>query len=198
MKIQYFVASMAVAAVLVTPTVYSGPGGGTQVTHFLSRSANVNIRYYNPNPNYYYVLVGEAYDDMNGVAQGSVESEFNDYSALDFSYIRCEGPTYANAVSVNRNDGSSTVNATLDPASSDCVSFNVFEKITVTVYGQIDGNYSRSDNGNSKEKYGGATYKSNYKSDTWSQTFSADNGFYSGTFTGDASISQKNDRTRVK
>ena len=34
MKIQYFVASMTVAAGLVAPTAYSAPvGGGTQVTH---------------------------------------------------------------------------------------------------------------------------------------------------------------------
>lgn len=195
MKIQYFVASMAVASVLVTPTAYSGPGGGTQVTHFLSRRASVYFSY--TNPNMFYYLVGDAYDDMD-VAQSYVEYEFDDYINRRFIHIRCEGPTYANAVSVNRNDGSSTVNATLDPAITDCISSNVFEKITVTANGQFDGNYSSSNKENRKETYGGATYKSNYNSDNWSQTFSADNGFYSGTCTGDASISQNKGRERMK
>jgi len=192
MKIQYFVASMAVAAVLVTPTAYSGPGGGTQVTHFPSRGAGVDFSY--TNPNMFYYLVGVAYDDMN-VAQSYVEYEFDDYINSRFIHIRCEGPAYANAVSVMSN-GSSTVNVTLDPA--DCESSNVFAPITVTANGQFDGNYSSSNKEIKKETYGGATYMSNYKTDTWSQTFSVDNGFYSGTCTGNASIFQNIDRKRVK
>lgn len=196
MKIQYFVASMTVAAVLVAPAAYSAPGGGAVVTHFLTRSAFVFGSAYVGNV--YTYFGGQAYDDLQGVAQGSVWSESDDYNTYTYSYISCSGPAYANAVSVKTN-GSSTVNATLDPASPDCYSYNVFAPITVTADGQADGNYANSNNGNGKYTYGRTTYKYNNKSDEWSQTFSdADNGFYSGTFTGYASISQNNNRTQVK
>jgi phage gp45-like len=126
-----------------------------------------------------------------------VYSDSLDFDTYTYSHISCSGPAYANAVSVKVN-GSSTVNATLDPASPDCESLNVFAKITVTADGQFDGNYAYSGNGNVKETFVGSTNKYNNKSDNWSQTFSADNGFYSGTFTGYADMQQINNRQKVK
>lgn len=195
MKIQYLVASMTVAAVLVAPSAYCAPGGGTQVTHYLTRQAYVS-GYANVGNTYNY-FSGQVYDDMNGVAQGSVYSQSYDDNTYTYSFISCSGPAYANAVSVKGN-GRSAVNATLDPNSPDCYSYNLFAPITVTADGQFDGNYASSNNGNGKSTYGGATYKYNTKSDSWSQTFTADNGFYSGTYTGDASIYQNNERQRLK
>ena len=196
MKIQNFVASMTVAAVLVAPSAYTAPGGGTQVTHFLTRNASVSGNAFVGTTNYYFS--GGIYDDMNGVAQGWVSHEIYDYSTYSDSYIYCNGPAYANVVSVAANGSNSTFNATLDPASPDCYSWNVFAPITVTADGQANGSYANSTNGNGKQTYGGTAVRYNNKSDTWSQTFSADDGFYSGTFTGDASISQNNNRQQVK
>jgi hypothetical protein len=196
MKIQYFVASMAFAAVLVAPTAYSAPGGGTQVTHFLTRLASFYGRALVGSISYFFS--GQVYDDMTGAAQGYVYSEHYDDNTDNFGYIYCGGPAYANAVTVKGNGGSSSINATLDPASPDCDSYNVLAPLTVTANGQFDGNYSESSNGISTSTFGGTTYKYNTKSDVLSQTFSADNGFYSGTFTGNAYIGQNTNRTQVK
>ena len=188
---------MTVAAVLVAPAAYSAPGGGAQVEHYLTRSASVDGWVYDGNA--YNYFSGQAYDDLNGVAQGQVYSQSYDYNTYTYGYIGCSGPAYADAVSVAVNSNSSSVNAMLDPASPDCYSYNVPEPITVTADGQFDGNYASSSNGNRKETSYGTSYKSNYKDDYWTQTFSdADNGFYSGTFTGSASTSQNNNRTKVK
>lgn len=188
---------MTVAAVLVTPTAYSAPGGGAVVTKFLTQNDYVYGYYFDGNINADFSA--QVYDDMNGVAQGSVYSSYYDYNTGIYSYISCSGPAYANAVSVKSNESSSTINATLDPASPDCYSYNVFAPITVTANGQFDGNYSSSNHGNGKETYLGTNYKYNSKSSNWSQTFSdADNGFYSGTYTGGAYKSQNIGRQKVK
>jgi hypothetical protein len=195
MKIQYLVASMAAAAVLVAPSAYSAPGGGAVVTKFLTQSEYVNGFYGDGNINTGFSA--QVYDEMNGVAQGYVYSYYNDYNTGNYSFIECSGPAYANAVSVER--GSSAIYATLDPASPDCYSYNVLASITITANGQFDGNYSNSNKGNGKQTYLGTNYKFNFKSDGWSQTFSdADNGFYSGTFTGEVNISRNNARLKVK
>lgn len=198
MKIQYLIASMTVAAVLVAPAAYSAPGGGAVVTHFLTKNVYVYGYYYDGNINTGFSA--QVYDDLTGVAQGYVSSYSYDYNSGIYSYISCSGPAYGNAVSVSPNAGTSTVNATLDPASPDCYNqYNVFAPITVTADGQADGNYAGSSNGNGKQTYGGTTYKYNSKSDERSQTFSdANNGFYSGTFTGSAYISQYTQRQKVK
>jgi hypothetical protein len=195
-KIKYLLTSMAVAGVLVAPTAYSAPGGEGGVTHFLTRSASVSG--YAQDGNIYYYFGGQSYDDLHGVAQGYVYSERYDTNNGTNSYINCSGPAYANAVSVS-GGGRSTVDATLDPANTnDCYSWNVPEKIMITVDGQADGNYANSNNGNGKTTAGGITHKYNSKYDEWSETFSAHNGFYQGTFAGGASINQYNNRTKEK
>ncbi len=198
MKIQYLAVSMTVAAVLVAPTAYSAPGGGAVVTKFLTQSEYVYGFYYDSNSNIDTGFSAQVYDDMNGVAQGSVYSYYSDYNTGNYSFIYCSGSAYVNAVSVKSND-SSTINATLDPASPDCDSYNVFAPITVAVNGQYDGNYSSSNHGNGKATYLGTNSKYNFKNSYWSQTFSdANNGFYSGTYTGEAYIGQNIDRQKVK
>lgn len=196
MKIPYLLASIVATALVASPLAYSAPSHGAQVTHF--NSFNVNA--YGCFDNYpsYTCFYANAYDDFySGQRQGDVAVYGYDvtYSYYD---IRCSGPAYANVVSVNRGNGNSSINATLDPSSDDCSNYNVSAPVTLNVAGKYDGNYRYSYNGTGKETYYGVNYKYNSQNDYFGETFIGTNGFYTGTFTGNAFIEHRTERQKVK
>ena len=144
-------------------------------------------------------FAAQAYDDMNGVPQGSVYAETFDYNTSQDTYISCSGPAYAKVLSLIQGNGKSSINATLDPTSPDCYSFYVYAPVTMDLAGQFDGNYRNSENGTGKQTYGGGVnYNYNFQNDDFSETFTGTNGFYSGTFTGYAYTQHYTNRQQVK
>ena len=190
MKISTLLAASIIAAVVVaSPLVSRAQNPGTQVTHFRSTSDWAYGSIYTGNiATIFYV---NAYDDNNGVPQGYVDVSQYDYNTATNKYINCSGTAYANAVSVNQGTGKSSINATLDPASSDCYFYNVSSPLTVNLSGQYNGNYSSHNKGNGHSTYLGTSYKYNSQSDYFSETFTGTNGFATGTFDGSASTEHR-------
>ena len=191
MKIQYFVASMVVAAVMVAPMAYSAPGGGMENTRFLNRNTTVSFR--GGDVHHSDVIIdfhGESWDDLSG-AHGWVVYTYMGYN--EYYDISCSGPDYANAISVD-NNGNSTVNVTLDPNNETCNSYGIDSPITLKFVGKADGNYTESSNGNGRQTVGGTTYKYNTQYNNWSQTLSESFGYPTIAF---SSISRKINRVQV-
>ena len=158
MKISTLLAASIIAAVVVaSPMVSSAQNHGTQVTHFRSTSDGASGCIYADTV--ITCFYANAYDDNNGVPQGYVTVERYDYTTATYSYITCSGTAYATVVSVHQGNGNSSINATLDPASPDCYSYNVSSPLTVNLSGQYNGNYSSHNNGSGKSTYLGTSYK---------------------------------------
>jgi hypothetical protein len=194
MKIR-FVAVLALVTCLLAGSLYSVPGNGTEVTQFLTRidraAGSTVVGTISTD------FTANTYDDLKGVAQGDVTITSIDYAAGTFSFISCSGPAYA-SVSVDANNGDSSVNATLDPASPSCPNkFNVFAPVTISVTGQFNGMDQDSQTGTDKSTSNGTSFKSNIKMDAFSETFTGTVGVASGPFSGNASTTRRNDRTRV-
>ena len=185
------------ATVVASPLTYSAPSHGTQVTKFLSFLESA-YGYYDDGVGSYAVFQAVAYDDFSGQRQGwATVYGYDSNTSSDYS-IRCSGPAYANVVSVNKINGDSSINATLDPSSGDCSNYNVSAPVTLNVAGKYDGNDRYSTNGTGKGTYYGANYKYNSQYDSFGETFTGTNGFYTGTFTGGAGTERRTERQKVK
>jgi hypothetical protein len=190
MKISTLLAASIIAAVVVaSPMVSSARNHGTQVTHFRSTSDWASGCIYTGTV--ITCFYANAYDDNNGVPQGYVDVYQYDYNTSTYKDIHCFGTAYANVASVNQGNGNSSINATLDPASSDCYPYNVSSPLTVNLSGQYNGNYASHNNGNGNSTYLGTSYKYNFQSDYFSETFTGTNGFATGTFDGSASTEHR-------
>ena len=196
MKIR-FVAVLVLVTCLLAGSLYSIPANGTHVTQFLSREDSASGEMYVGST--YTSFNADTFDDLRGVAQGTVTILYIDFSTGAFKSISCSGPAYANSVSVKPTSGDSSVNATLDPADlSSCSSYNVFAPVTISLTGQFDGISQVSQIGNDKSTYNGTSFKSNFTLDSFSETFTGTLGFASGPISGTAHASRFNERTRVK
>lgn len=184
-------------AVVASPLAYSTPVSGqrTQVTKFQGYSADAYGYFYDGYTDTSFFA--QAYDDLSGVPQGYVSVVM--YSPV-YQYLSCYGPAYGKVVSVNQGNGNSSINATLDPTSPDCYSYNVdvSQRYVVKLTGKYNGDYRNSQNGTGKQTYSGENYKYNSQYDGFDETFTGTNGFYSGTFTGSAETQHYTNRTRVK
>ena len=198
MKIPYFVASI-IAAVVGASSLASGtPGQGTQNTQFRTTNEYASIAEWEGNVRY--TFEASAYDDLNGVRQGYVVIARTNYDPYSDSYISCLGPAYGDVVSVNKITGETSINATLDPASTDCYALNVDSPVTVTLRGQFDGTGHNSQSGTGKITYdGGTSYtKYNYQSDEFSELFTGLGGLASGSFAGSVHTEHRINFTQVK
>ncbi len=203
MRMSYLAACILATSTAIgaAPLAFSVPGVGTQVmpvTKYRSTSDYAYGNYYgddNSVDNGFWV---QSWDDMDGVAQGTVLVWRYSDNTLLYSEVGCSGPEYAGAVSVDPTNGSTTLNVTLDPRDPNCYSRNVVEPVVVNLSGQADGNYHGTQAGVGTGRYTDATFRYFFKVAEYSGVFTGSNGFYDGTFSGSAGASRTNNWQRVK
>jgi hypothetical protein len=195
MKIR-FVAVLVMVTCLLAGSLYSVPGNPTEATQFLSRHDQVIGQKFVDNTNTFFIA--NTHDDLKGVAQGDVTISSEDNSTGRFHSISCSGPAYANILSVNKVSGDVSVNATLNPASPGCFSSTDFAPVTVSISGQFNGILQTSQTGIATNTSDGMSFKSNVSTDFFTETFTGTVGFASGPFSGNATTTRSNQRTRVK
>jgi hypothetical protein len=133
--------------------------------------------------------------DANGVLTGTVGAHYLVGPTLTFLY--CEGPEYANIISVNPGNGATTVNATLDPSAPSCTG-NYGATLHVRVTGTPDGGYSSTDSGDGKSEVLGSTHRYRFYGVAFSETFTGTNGFITGVMPGTVLSNRNTDITKVK
>jgi len=200
MKTRYIAACVLAATMGVGPLAYGAPIGsnGPVVTQF--RSTNESASGFNGcAANVCVSFFAQAFDDMNGVAQGFVQAVFQDLNNGQFVFISCSGPAFANSVSVNQSNGNASVSATLDPSAPGCSSFNVFfGTVTLNLTGQADGNFHLGQDGTFIQEFGGQSVKGKFTSDQFGETFNGAVGSVSGTFSGSVSAAKNSSQQRVR
>lgn len=98
-------------------------------------------------------------DPSTGGAQGFVLFQTYTQSGTLLTYIRCEGLAYANVLSdVNMGTGTAKVNATINPASSDCTSFNA-STMTFSLTATKDGSYHSANTGSGQSESPDSAFK---------------------------------------
>lgn len=199
MKICPIAACMIVAATCASPLALAAPGGHATVTKFKSASAIVNLQA--DDGAFQYSMNAQNFDDMDGIQQGIVsvgKSGFDPSTGQFFiGGVTCQGPAYANTVTVNKSSGLSSVNVLLDPAAPGCTGFNA-TTLTVAISGVPTGGFSKSDTGSSTIRSGTSVEKTSFQSDSFDEAFSGSIGFFTGTFSGNAEAARVTSRTRVK
>lgn len=187
---------VAMAAVVASSSVYSVPGGnGTQVSHYKNISDRVEGGICDGDicANF----TAYTFDDSTGL-QGTVLVDSYDSVTSESMFISCSGPAFANAVSVNKTKGTSSVYATLNPLDTSCVSVNVSASITVDLTGQYDGYAKFSNHGNGNSIIDGVNYKYNFQGDTFTVISTGTTGLYTGTLPGQAETYRYTELTKVK
>jgi hypothetical protein len=130
-------------------------------------------------------------NDGNGVLSGAVSSYF--FTGTTLFVINCEGPEYADSVSVNRGNGATTVNATLDPSAPSCTG-NYGSTLQLSVTGAPDGSYNSTVSGSGKTEVPGSIERFDHTDVTFIESVTGTNGFISGVIPGSA-ISKRNTNT---
>lgn len=198
MKLRILAVGAVAAMMGMSPLAFAGHGGKGVVTKFKTERYVVNLGAEVDGSSY--SMAAQSFDDASGVPQGaiSVERFGFDPSTGTFgsSFIICSGPAYANAVTVNRSTGASSVNAVLDPAAPGCFGFNT-TTLVVAISGQATGGFSRSDTGTTTLRFVGSTEKATFQSDSFDESFSGSIGYYTGAFAGNAEAARITNRTRV-
>jgi hypothetical protein len=135
---------------------------------------------------------------MDGTQQGIVSVEIVRVFPFFIGGVTCQGPAFANTVTVNKNTGVSSVNVLLDPNAPGCTGFNS-AAVTIAITGVPIGNYHRSETGSATTNYGGGSVdKTSFQSEYFDETFSGSIGYYTGAFSGNAETAKVTSRTRVK
>jgi hypothetical protein len=201
-KITFFAVLVLVTG-LLAGSLYSAGGNGTDVTHFLSRSDMVSGSKFVGTKNTSFTA--GTFDDLKGVGQGHAEVSSNDFGTGTFDFISCSGPAYANIVSVNKNNGDSSLNVTLDPLAPGCFATpSVTAPVTIAITGLFNGLHQTSNNGGTSTTtiFNGTSlvsFKGTLSGDFFSETFMGVIGsIASGPFDGNASTSRNNNLTQVK
>ena len=133
--------------------------------------------------------------DANGELTGTVGAHYLVGGILTFLY--CEGPEYANIISVNPGNGATTVNATLDPSAPGCTG-NYGATLHLSVTGTPDGSYSSTESGDGKSEVPGSTHRYRFYGAAFGETFTGTNGFIVGVMPGTALSNRNTDITKVK
>lgn len=145
-------------------------------------------------------FTANTYDNLDGVLQGfiAIDTYSSDYS--EYSLIACSGPAYANIVSVNQANGNTSVKATLNPSDPSCYTYNwKAGTVTVNLSGiYTDGGNRSSNTGQSAGYYNGRTYKYNYRTDSFDETFTGSITGFTTPFIGSASTSRTSNFEQVK
>ncbi len=198
MKLRILAVGAVAAMMVLSPLAFAAPGAKAVVTKYKTSRYVVNLGAEVDGSTY--SMTAQTFDDASGVMQGaiSVERFGVDPSTGTFStsFIICAGPAYANAVTVNKSTGASSVNAVLDPAAPNCFGFNT-TTLVVAISGQPTGGMSRSDTGTTTIQFVGFTEKGTFQSDSFDESFSGSIGYYTGAFSGNAEAATISNRTRV-
>lgn len=199
MKFRPTAACMIIATTCASPLALAAPGGQAVVTKFKSASAVVNLQA--EDGAFQYSMTAQNFDDMDGVQQGIVSIGKSGFDPITGQFfiggVTCQGPSFANTVTVNKSTGLSSVNAMLDPAAPGCTGFNATAQ-TVAIAGVPTGGFSRSDTGNSTIRAGSVVEKTSFQSESFDEAFSGSIGFFTGAFTGNAQAATVTSRARVK
>lgn len=193
MKFSYLTACLASVALGASSTAFSAPPlGGSPVTKF-----GTTTDYAQGSVCVSGACSGFAAEtkDANGVLTGTVEAYYLAGPALTFLY--CQGPEYANVVSVNPGNGATTVNATLDPSAPGCTG-NYGATLHVSFTGTPDGSYSSTNSGDGKSEVPGLTQTYRFYGAVFSEAFTGTNGFMTGVMPGTALSNRITDITKVK
>lgn len=199
MKYHCLAACIIASSWLASPLALAAPGGQTLNVKYKTSLAVVNFG--TDINGVQYSLSANSFDDMDGVAQGSIfVSRFGFDPTLgyfSYNFMQCSGPAFANIVTVNKTSGAATVNAVLDPANPSCFAFNS-TAVTISITGAPTGSYARSDSGTTTFQYVGAMEKASFQSDSFDVNFSGTIGYYTGAFTGNAETAKITQRVRVR
>ena len=198
MKFRNLTACVIAIAIGTSPLAFAAPGGKAVVTKFKTTSAVVNLQA--EVGAFTYSLTAQNFDDMDGVQQGIVsvdKSGFDPVTGFFIGGVTCQGPAFANTVTVNKATGVSSVNVLLDPAAPGCTGFNS-AAVTNAITGVPVGNYHKSETGSSTIRYGGgAVDKTSFQSEYFDENFSGSIGYLTGAFSGNAQTAKVTSRTRV-
>ncbi len=137
-----------------------------------------------------------SFDDLNGGLAGYIS--IYDYSS-GLGYISCGGAAYGGVVFTNQINGNVSVKATLDPSDPSCFTSNwTASSVTVDLFGAYkNGGYYSSGIGNVTQYYNGTTYRNNYKSASFEETFIGSVTGFTGPFTGGADAYRSINRQQV-
>ena len=194
MKFRPIAACVMIATACATSLAFAAPLSFTQATHTRANVAQAAGTVSSGGVDYSFQA--QAYVDVNGVPAGFVYVES---FGLGIQYVTCTGPEFANVVSMNQGTGAVAVNGTLDLANAHCYAVNYTGgPLTLKVSGQPDGSYRDSRSGVETEQTLGTTFKFNFQSDEFGETFVGSTGLYTGTFTGRALTARSTNRTQVK
>jgi hypothetical protein len=136
------------------------------------------------------------YEDLDGVTQGVVSSSYRSASTT-LSFVTCRGPAYANAASLNPGNGRSTVNATLNPSSADCNSFNA-STVVIDLTGNPDGTVHTTTEGTSKGELPDLKESYSFRTEMFGESFVGTNGYTTGSFGGWAEAMRTSESTKTK
>ena len=193
MKSSYLTACLVSVALSASSTAFSAPPlGGSPVTKYDTTRDHAQGS----------VCISGACSgffaetkDANGVLTGTVEAYYLAGPTLTFLY--CEGPEYANIVSVNPGNGATTVNATLDPSAPGCTG-TYGATLRVSFTGTPDGSYSSTNSGDGKSEVPGLTQTYRFYGAVFSEAFTGTNGFITGVMPGTALSNRITDVTKAK
>jgi hypothetical protein len=175
-------------------SAHSAPPAAKQVSHLHLNFAEAAG--FASTPQGEYSFTAKSYTDVDGSRAGFVSIDGN---GAVFQFINCTGPEFADAVTMNPSTGAVTVNATVDPSNPNCFAFNVSgPALTLRFSGQPDGNERVSESGAGTRQNFSEIVKFNFQSDAFSELFTGTTGLYTGAFTGRATSSRSNERTRTK
>lgn len=137
-------------------------------------------------------------EDSLGTLTGWIQVQLLDYTIGFLLTIYCSGPEYANVVSLNMANGTSRLNAFLDPSVPNCSSTNVGSPVTLSLVGQADGIYRNISRGTSVLEFAGVKYVQEYVVALYSEIFYGNGAFLAGPLTGQVGENKVTDRQRVK
>ena len=198
MKFRNLTVCVIAIAIGASPLAFAASAKAV-VTKFKTTSAVVNLQAEVGAVSY--SMTAQNFDDMDGIQQGIVSvdrSGFDPVTGLFFiGGVTCQGPAFANTVTVNKTTGVSSVNVLLDPSAPGCTGFNS-PAVTIAITGVPIGNYHKSETGSSTTRYGGgAVDKTSFQSEYFDENFSGSIGYYTGAFSGNAQTAKVTSRTRV-
>ena len=138
-------------------------------------------------------------DPATGGAQGLVDFQTYSQSGTLFTYIHCQGNAYQNVLTeVNMVTGTARVNAAINPASPDCISFNA-SAMTFSLVATKDGSYHSSNVGTTNSETPDGAYKGTSTSEEFAVKLTGSiNGSPSSNYIGGLYDYRYSDRTKVR
>ena len=157
MRLSFLAAGVLASAIGAAPLAWGAPGQVRKVTNFKSYQTYVTSSFCDTAGycSYFFITV---FDDASGVAQGYVVLQTFTQSGALLTEISCQGPAYANVIfDINMGTRTAKVNATVNPASPDCFSFNA-STVTFSLTAAQDGSYHYSNVGSATSETPDSAY----------------------------------------